>query len=154
MPSTTSGYAERLTPAWWIWLVVVGFAGSFGVVLSRVNGAAAVVASVVVLVLVVAGLVLTTPAVTVDPEVFVAGRARVPVGFVSRVEPLDAEGMRAARSVQLDARAYLCLRGWVPRGVRVHLDDPDDPTPYWLVSSRRPQALAGALDAARAAHRR
>jgi hypothetical protein len=146
-------YTERLTPAWWVWLVAVGFAGSFGVVLSRVDGTAAVVVMVLVLVVTVGWLVRTTPVVAVDPEVLVAGRARLPVGFVAGVEALDAERMRAARGVELDARAWLLLRGWVPGGVRIRLDDPADDTPYWLVSSRRPQALASALEAARSGHR-
>ena len=29
--------------------------------------------------------------------------------------------------------------------VRVEITDPADPAPYWLVSSRHPDALAGAL---------
>jgi hypothetical protein len=29
--------------------------------------------------------------------------------------------------------------------VRVDLEDPLDPTPYWLLSTRRPQELAAAL---------
>jgi hypothetical protein len=45
----------------------------------------------------------------------------------------------------LDGRAYLCLRGWISPVVRVELDDPDDPTPYWLVSTRRPAQLVAAL---------
>ena len=53
------------------------------------------------------------------------------------------------RGVGLDARAWLLLRGWIPGVVRVELDDPSDPTPYWLVSPRHPDALAAALDAAR-----
>ncbi|MBI4943220.1 MAG: DUF3093 domain-containing protein [Actinobacteria bacterium] len=148
------GYHERLTPAWWVWLVAAGFAGSFGVVLSRVDGTAALVVTVVVLVLVVVALVRTTAVVSVDPELFVAGRARLPVGYVGGVEALDAEAMRRARSVELDARAYLCLRGWVAGGVRVRLDDPQDDTPYWLVSTRRPERLAAALETARSGHRR
>jgi len=32
--------------------------------------------------------------------------------------------------------------------VRVDLNDPADPTPYWVVSSRRPTELAGAIKAA------
>jgi hypothetical protein len=32
-------------------------------------------------------------------------------------------------------------------GVRVDVADPDDPTPYWLVSSRHPDKLAEALRA-------
>ncbi len=47
--------------------------------------------------------------------------------------------------MRLDARAWLLLRGWIPGVVRVRLDDPDDPTPYWLVSSRHPRRLAAAL---------
>ena len=40
------------------------------------------------------------------------------------------------------------LRPYVKTAVRVELTDPADPTPYWLLSSRHPQALASALDAA------
>ena len=29
--------------------------------------------------------------------------------------------------------------------VEITLDDPEDPVPYWLVSTRRPQQLAAAL---------
>lgn len=152
--TSPDGYAERLTPAWWIWLVAAGFAGSFGLVLSPVSATAALVAIVVVAVLVGYGLVRSTVRVLVDPEVFVAGRARVPLGLLGGVEVLDGEGMRRARSVELDARAFLCLRGWIPGGVRVRLQDPQDPTPYWLISSRRPAALAAALEKARAGHLR
>ena len=53
------------------------------------------------------------------------------------------------RGVRLDARAYLLIRGWIPGLVRVELDDPDDPTPYWLVSTRHPVRLAAALSRGR-----
>ncbi len=29
--------------------------------------------------------------------------------------------------------------------VELTLDDPDDPVPYWLVSTRRPRALSAAI---------
>jgi hypothetical protein len=32
--------------------------------------------------------------------------------------------------------------------VKVLLDDPDDPTPYWLISSRHPRQLAAAVTGA------
>ena len=37
------------------------------------------------------------------------------------------------------------LRPYLSRAVRIGIDDPADPTPYWLVSSRRPDRLAAAL---------
>ncbi len=79
-----------------------------------------------------------------------AGRARIPLTYVGDVEALDADGMRRQAGVDADARAYLLLRPYLKRGVRVDLTDPDDPTPYWLVACRRPQRLVDALEAARA----
>jgi hypothetical protein len=149
MTTTAGGYHERLTPAWWVWVVVAGFAGSFGVILSKVDATAAVVATALVLALCAAALLRSTPAVAVGAGELAVGPARLPLRFVAGVEALDKAAMARARTVELDARAYLCLRGWVAGGVRVRLDDPDDDTPYWLVSSRRPEVLAGVLDAAR-----
>ena len=58
---------------------------------------------------------------------------------------LDAEEMRLQAGRDADARAYLLLRPYLKRGVRVDLTDPSDPAPYWLISSRRPDRLAAAL---------
>ncbi|GAA4128900.1 DUF3093 domain-containing protein [Nocardioides fonticola] len=82
-----------------------------------------------------------------------AGRARLPVRYISSVEPLDAEATRLAFGRDADVRAYLLLRPYRKRSVRVRLDDPRDPTPYWLLSTRRPTELAAAITAAARAER-
>ncbi|WP_435769228.1 DUF3093 domain-containing protein [Nocardioides sp. SYSU DS0651] len=80
---------------------------------------------------------------------FRAGRARIQASYVGAVAALDAEETRRVAGPEADARAYLLLRPYLKRAVRVEIADPADPTPYWLVSSRHPEALARALDAAR-----
>ena len=67
------------------------------------------------------------------------------------VQALDEQGTRRLRGVDADARAYLALRPYVARAVRVQVEDPADSTPYWLVSSRRPERLVAALEEARPA---
>jgi hypothetical protein len=37
------------------------------------------------------------------------------------------------------------LRPYLSRAVRVEIDDPADPAPYWLLSTRHPERLAAAL---------
>ncbi|MBS42081.1 MAG: hypothetical protein CMH83_02655 [Nocardioides sp.] len=74
-----------------------------------------------------------------------AGSAQVEAAYVGGVTALDAEETRRVAGVEADARAFLLLRPYLKRAVRVRLDDPADPTPYWLISSRRPEALAAAL---------
>ena len=51
----------------------------------------------------------------------------------------------AALGRQLDPAAYVLHRPWIGPMVLVVLDDPDDPTPYWLVSSRHPGRVLAAL---------
>lgn len=77
-----------------------------------------------------------------------AGRAHVPVQFLGTPVPLDAEGTRRAAGVEADARAFLLLRPYLKRSLRVPVLDASDPVPYWLVSCRRPKRLAKAVLAA------
>jgi hypothetical protein len=148
---SAAAFAERLWPAPWIWAAVAVVAVLAGLVVAPLSGTAAVLTAVVVGALLAVALVRGTPLVAVAGVTLIAGRAKVPVRLLGQVEVLDAEQMRHARGPGLDARAYLCMRGWVATGVRVGMADPADPTPYWLVSSRRPEVLAGAITAARAA---
>ena len=62
------------------------------------------------------------------------GRARISGAATSAAaEPLDAEATRRVAGRDADARAYLLLRPYLKRAVRVTVARPGDPTPYWLV---------------------
>jgi hypothetical protein len=83
---------------------------------------------------------------TVEGGTFHAGRAHIPLAQLGRAEALDAAATRLAAGADADARAYLVLRPYLKRAVRVPVVDPADPTPYWLVCTRHPEALAAALN--------
>jgi hypothetical protein len=83
--------------------------------------------------------------VSVVDGTFRAGRAQIPVHLLADPEPLGSEAAKRAAGVDADARAYLLLRPYVPGAVRVRVADPADPTPYWLVATRHPAALAEVL---------
>jgi Protein of unknown function (DUF3093) len=145
----SDGYRERLWPAWSVCAFVLLLAVGLGLVVAPF-GVTVMVVVAVVMTLVLEGLLFASAAtVGIEQGCFVAGRARIPLTFLGPPEVLDAAGMQYARGLGLDARAYLCLRGWIGPGLRIPVTDTDDPVPYWLVSSRRPQALADALTRAR-----
>ena len=75
--------------------------------------------------------------------------ARLPVSFIADVVALDAEGRREALGVGAHPLAFVIQRPWIGPAVQVLLDDPADPTPYWVISTRHPVELATALLAAR-----
>lgn len=74
--------------------------------------------------------------------------ARLPMSAVASVEVLDPVAYSDSLGVAQHPLAFVVQRPWINRGVRIVLDDPDDPTPYWIVSSRRPERLRDALTAA------
>lgn len=74
-----------------------------------------------------------------------AGPAHLPVSVVSRSAEVPRTAKSAALGRQLDPAAFVVHRAWVGPMVLLVLDDPDDPTPYWLVSARHPDRLLAAL---------
>ncbi|MCQ9342487.1 DUF3093 domain-containing protein [Corynebacterium sp. 76QC2CO] len=75
----------------------------------------------------------------------VAGEANLPHTVVSRALAVPSNAKRSAMGRQLDPAAYLVSHGWVPEMAMLVLDDPEDPTPYWLISTKDPDALLEAF---------
>lgn len=73
------------------------------------------------------------------------GAAHLPLTLVSAVVVLDAPTLRRAVGRHGDPQAFTAIRAWIGPGVQVLIDDPEDPTPYWIVSTRRPRELAAAV---------
>ncbi len=85
----------------------------------------------------------------VESGMFHAGRAGIGVDLLSEPTALDAESTHRLAGRDANGRAYHLLRPYLKRSVKVTVDDPADPVPYWLVSTRRPEELASALSTAR-----
>ncbi|MEU6770291.1 DUF3093 domain-containing protein [Streptomyces sp. NPDC046759] len=150
MQLSATPYEERLTTprSWWLisFLVGVSFAlillpfGTLPLLGGLVGGtaAAAVVASA-----------YGSPRIRVVGDSLIAGEAKIPVSALGGAEVLDAEEARAWRTYKADTRAFLLLRAYIPTALRVEVTDPEDPTPYLYLSTREPERLAAAIEAAR-----
>lgn len=148
-------WRERLyAPASW-WLLGAGMIATIVWIVWVVSpGTPALAAGAVTAVVVVAALWRfgsTVVAVHADNDggLLTAGRGRLPLRFVGKVTALDAAELRRQSGVDADARAFLVLPPFVRTAVRVDLVDPKDPTPYWLVATRRPAELAAAVSLGR-----
>jgi hypothetical protein len=74
-----------------------------------------------------------------------AGAARLPLRYVGHVDVVPRGGKQAALGPELDPTAFLMHRAWIGPVVRIEVTDPDSDTPYWIVSTRDPDALVKAL---------
>lgn len=147
-PSPPPTYRERLWPPVWLWLLAVAWSAMLGVAYGyAITPAVGWLVAVATGGFACVGLADWATPVTVDGTGVTAGRVHLPAEHLGTAVALDAEQARQLRGVDADARAFLLVRGWVSAGVRLDVVDPLDPTPYWYLSSRRPQRLADALRA-------
>ena len=149
-------YAERLIVPWWLWLAALALAALFSAeVFLGAPGRPVWLPYLVLLPATALGLLLAGRVrVAVQDGELRVDDARLPVRYVARAGVLDAAGRREALGPRADRYAFVVQRPWVRGTVLVVLADPADPTPYWVVSSRRPHALVAAVLAARAADSR
>lgn len=80
----------------------------------------------------------------IDDQLYVSD-AQLPLQYVDDAEVIAAADKRAALGPALDPAAFLVHRPWVRSAVRVWLEDDNDPTPYWIISTRHPEKLVDAL---------
>lgn len=137
---------------WWLWLPALGLAALFAAeVYLGAPGLHTWVPYAILLPLTALGLWrLGRLRVAVEDGELRVDDARLPVRFVAGVTVLGVAEKRLLLGTAAHPHAFVVQRPWVRGAVQIHLADPADPTPYWVVSSRRPAALAAAVLAARA----
>jgi hypothetical protein len=149
--TTAPAYAERLTVSWPMWLIAVVVVGILGVEILLGFPEVPAWVAFAVLVPLTAALLLRVGRirVAVTGDEFRVDDARLPLAVISDVVALDPAGKREALGVGAHPLAFVIQRPWIGPAVQVLLDDPADPTPYWVISTRHPVELATALLAAR-----
>ncbi|QDG88011.1 DUF3093 domain-containing protein [Pseudarthrobacter sp. NIBRBAC000502770] len=150
VPSTPSAgapviYREKLWPNAWIWVIAAGVSAAGILVFAPISMAAGYTAALILLAIITALLVLSTPAITVTADALTVGRATIERRFVGSVQHFEAGEATAERGTRLNGVAYLCIRGWIDPVVKIEITDPADQTPYWLASTRHPDKLTAAL---------
>ncbi|MEO5920124.1 MAG: DUF3093 domain-containing protein [Pseudolysinimonas sp.] len=145
-PPELRTYRERLWPAPWVFLATALVIPASLLVFLPISLPAGIAVAIGLYAAIVGVLLATTATIEVTEDRLRAGKARIERSFVAGAQAFEGADATAERGVRLDARAWLLLRGWLPGVVRIEIDDPQDPTPYWLVSSRNPSRLAATLN--------
>ena len=144
-PSQGVVYSERLVPSAGGWFGVVAFAAVLALALTVAGPTTAAVTGVVALVVGCAIAWWTSPVIEVRDGILTAGGTSIPTALLGEVVILDRDGVREQMGTGWDARAFACLRTWTGGAVRMTVLDPEDATPYWVVSTRRPDDVAAAV---------
>ena len=140
----TVRYRERLWVPWWWWPAGLGLAGLLAYEVNLGVRSLPNWLPYVVLFAVAVGVLLWLSRLEIRSS-STTRTQETPASVITRSAEVPASAKSAALGRQLDPAAFVANRSWVGPLVLVVLDDPDDPTPYWLVSTRHPDRVISAL---------
>ncbi len=138
-------YRELVRPSLGAFLPTLLVAPTIWLAMAPINATLGLIAGLLANAIVIATMLGSSPRIFISEELLIVGKAKIPLEFVTGVDVIDRFGKRSATGPDLDARAFLQIQPSVPGLVRIHLNDPWDPTPYWLVSSRSPDLVKSVI---------
>lgn len=94
-----------------------------------------------------AALYFLSPVIRVRKQFLSVGTATIPRALLGKISEIPKEQIFHERGPALDPASYKVFQGTVKTAIKIVIKDPEDPTPYWIISTRKPTELATVLKA-------
>ena len=145
--NSISEFADRINWPVWLWLVLAMIVASIYLTFWAPFGNlfAAVVSILISITLIYTAKKSVLEIVVINNWLYV-GNAKIECKHIKNVSALKREEFLKLRGQNADPAAFNATRFWISTGVKVELKDKNDPTPYWLIATRKPKKLAAVLN--------
>jgi hypothetical protein len=139
-------YSETVRPPFWLLAFIFFLLGSAALAIwAAFDNRSGLIALIIALALLPVLNYAMVLRISLTERELRVGRAHIERTYVGRSQVLTIDEMRLTRGRDADPAAYLALRFWQPRGVKIEVRDARDSTPYWLISSKNAKRLVEAL---------
>jgi len=143
-------YRETLWPSPWLLIAVLPLGPALWLGILPFNPDLGAAAGVIGVLALWALQIARATRISVSASALKVGSAELPMTALGVVETLTGTEAASARGPKLHPGAFRVFRAGIKSYVKVEVLDSQDPTPYWLVSTRQPELLAAALDSQKA----
>lgn len=140
-----TSFRERLSPSWWMVVAVGLVMPATLLIFLPLSPLVGVLAGVGMWAGALSILWIFSPVIEVSNGVLRVGSARIDASYIGSVAAFRGEEARHEKGPGAHGLAWLSLRPWIDPVVKITVLDSDDPIPYWLVSTRRPEELISSL---------
>lgn len=146
-PESTYGgsYNERLYFSFTLWLFLLGFAITFFIAIWAALGNLPAVIATLLLILLFVIMNFKSLRIQVRAGKLMVGFASIEVSRLGAISEIQELSKFQKTEVPIDPAAFLQTKFWIKPAIKINLIDPDDPTPFWLISTRNPGKLVKAI---------
>ena len=128
---------------WWFSFLVLGLDFSIVIALwAGLGNNAALIGLITTVGLSIFFYQFTSLTIERDGNVLRVGGAAIDLQYLGEIEVLDRQTMQHFLREGFNSRAFYAMRFWVKTGIKISIVDRRDPTPFWIVSSKRAAEIA------------
>ena len=134
-----------MTPKWTSFIPLSLIFPTFWLTLSPINAAAGLISGVLVTLIAFALMIVNSPIIEIRQGEVRVSKARIESKHLGKVEIAAPATRFAQRIPNLDVRAFLVLQNSQKGLIKLEILDENDPTPYWVFSTKNPEAVVRAV---------
>jgi hypothetical protein len=132
-------------PLWVLAFIYFMFLSLVVAVWAALGNRSALAALIATTVLIIVISIRARSHISITEAELVIDKAHIDKKYCGEVTVLDRDAMRLIRTRDADPAAFLAIKFWISTGVKIAIVDDRDPTPYWLVSSKKAEELKRTL---------
>jgi hypothetical protein len=139
-------YKERVLPNFGTFAAVFALLPSIAIISEPFDIRIGLAVGVVVVITIWTILILRAPTIELSQLELRVGRVGIFRNLIGDAEVISKDRIFLERGPNLDPGAHKVFQGSVKTAIKIAILDPEDPTPYWLISTRKPHKLAELLE--------
>lgn len=147
IPTEPIVYVERVRPNLGTFIAVATLLPAVTLVAEPFDYRIGIAVGLVLVFSIWSALYFLAPVIQVGSSFLKVGRAKIPRYLLGKIEEIAKNQIFSERGPNLNPAAYKVFQGTVKTALKIYVNDPNDPTPYWIISTRKPTQLANALKA-------
>jgi hypothetical protein len=146
-PTEPIVYRERVRPNFGTFIAVATLLPAVTLVSEPFDYRIGIAVGLILVMSIWAALFFLAPVIQVGSSHLTVARAKIPRNLLGNIEEIAKDQIFSERGPKLDPAAFKVFQGTVKTAIKISLNDPNDPTPYWIISTRKPAQLAEVLRA-------
>lgn len=135
---SNKNFSETLRWPLWLWGFLLFLLASLDLALwAALDNYIALGSTGIIFFALILGYIKSTMNISITSSELRINSAHIDLQFIAAMEEVSKDQIRLERGPNLDPAAFLALRFWVGNAIKIIIKDERDPTPYWLVSSKK-----------------
>jgi hypothetical protein len=146
-PTEPIVYRERVRPNFGTFIAVATLLPAVTLVSEPFDYRIGIAVGLILVMSIWVALFFLAPVIQVGSSHLTVARAKIPMNLLGNIEEIAKDQIFSERGPKLDPAAHKVFQGTVKTAIKITVNDPNDPTPYWIISTRKPAQLAEVLRA-------